>query len=106
MHAPYDLFSWSMKLLAFISRLSAPKMLDHLHTTYHVCHSNPFVLVSERSGRNTKRCVPRTRTYVCLFSSAGSVGTFRPLKERLLLLAGKSIFAFFSLFVRSGFIKS
>ena len=45
------LFSWSMELLAFASRLSAPKMLDHLLTA-SVCHSNPFFLPSERSGRN------------------------------------------------------
>ena len=43
--------SWSMELLSFASRLFAPKLLDHLLTTY-VCHSNPFFLASERNGRN------------------------------------------------------
>ena len=45
------LFSWSMELLAFASRLFALQMLDHLLTT-SVCHPNPFYLPSERSGRN------------------------------------------------------
>ena len=40
-----------MELLSFASRLFAPKLLDHLLTTY-VCHSNPFFLASERNGRN------------------------------------------------------
>ena len=51
MHAASRLFSWSMELLAFASRLFAPKMLDHLPTTY-VCHFNIFLLANERSGRN------------------------------------------------------
>ena len=34
MHAVSRLFSWGMGLLAFASRLFAPKMLDHLLTTY------------------------------------------------------------------------
>ena len=35
--------------LGIESRLLAPKMLEHLRTTY-VRHSNPFILVSECSG--------------------------------------------------------
>ena len=58
MHAASGLFSWSMELLAFASRLFAPKMLDHLPTT-----SVPFqsLLAGERSGRNRPlREAPRT----------------------------------------------
>ena len=51
MHAASRLFSWSMELLAFATRLFAPKMLDHLLTT-SICHSNLFLFVRERSGRN------------------------------------------------------
>ena len=53
MNAASRLFSWSMELLAFTSRLFAPKMLDNLHTT-SVCNSNQFFLASERSGRSTR----------------------------------------------------
>ena len=50
MNASSRSFSWSMELLAFASCVFAPKMLDNLLTT-HVCHSNPFFVLSERSGR-------------------------------------------------------
>ena len=50
-HASSRLFSWSTELLAFASRLFAPEILDHLLTTC-VCHSKPFFLLRERSGRN------------------------------------------------------
>ena len=53
-HASSRLFSWSTELLEFVSRLFAPKMLDHLlHTS--TCHSYPFFLPTERSGRNRTR---------------------------------------------------
>ena len=51
MHASFRLLSWSMELLAFASRLFAPKMLDYLLTA-SVYRSNAFFLPSERSGRN------------------------------------------------------
>ena len=50
MHAASGLFSWSMELLAFASRLLAPKMLDHLpHLSYR------SILLCER--RYAKRLV-------------------------------------------------
>ena len=53
------LFSRSMEMLAFASRLYAPKMLDRpLKTSF--CHSNPFFLASECSvgtARYAKRLV-------------------------------------------------
>ena len=47
------LFSWSMELLAFVSRLFAPKMLGHL-AHLRICDSVPFFHVSERSWRNRR----------------------------------------------------
>ena len=48
MHAASRLFSWTMELLAFASRLFAP--------TYYIsdsdCHSIPFFLASEGIGGN------------------------------------------------------
>ena len=69
MHAASGLFSWSMELLAFARRLFVPKILDHLLTT-PVCHSNPFFLVSERSGRNRPlREAPCTHYYNLAYNS-------------------------------------
>ena len=63
MHATSRLFSWSIELLAFASRLFASKMLDHPLTS--VCHSDPFFLASERSGRNRPlREAPCKHTYL------------------------------------------
>ena len=71
MHAASRLFSWSVKLLAFASRLFAPKMLDHLLLTTSVCHSNPFPLASERSGR--KGAPGYGRTWLIASVGAGSI---------------------------------
>ena len=103
MHAASGLFSWSMELLGFASRLFAPKMLDHLTTSaiplfrsvipcerfpgawssWHlqvaclhlnfwticcICHSVPFLLVSERSGRYERAEPSATRSALYIIS--------------------------------------
>ena len=59
MHAASGLFSWIMELLAFASRLFAPQGPS---TTY-ICHSVPFFLVGERSGRN-RALATRSALYI------------------------------------------
>ena len=49
MHAASGLFSWSMELLAFASRLFAPKMLEHLLMLLHLSFRS--ILPCERAYR-------------------------------------------------------
>ena len=63
MHASSGLFSWSMELLVFASRLFAPKMLHHLINTF-ACHFNPLFLVIERDVRNRPLREAPCTTYI------------------------------------------
>ena len=50
MYAALELFSWSMELLAF----ATPCLHLQYWNIYYICQSNPFFLVSERSGRTAR----------------------------------------------------
>ena len=83
MHAASRLFSWSTELLAFASRLFAPKILDHLlHLSFR------SILPGERASRPeppTTRSALHATKYTRLYAPGSSHGTIMVMMPLVLL---------------------